>query len=215
MTTRQPLTEAEKDYLAVRRAAGATYRDLAQELHCAFETVRKHARRQRDHQVTPRPGRPARGILSTYPIKLVERAVALKRAHPHWGPANVRLELKQSADLTTANLPSRACLSALFKDQCPEAVQPHRHQHYSERPGPRAGYAHQRGQRDAKEKIPLENQTVTTVLNGRDPLTALMIASQALVTTTAHGWRKLTLPETQRGLARSICAVGLSPRNPD
>jgi predicted transcriptional regulator len=52
MTTRQPLTEAEKAYLAERRAAGATYQCIAQELGCAYETVRKHARRHGAHQVT-------------------------------------------------------------------------------------------------------------------------------------------------------------------
>ena len=79
MTTRQPLTEAEKMSLAERRAAGATYPSIAHDLGCAVETVRKHARRQRDHQVSRARGRPARGILSTYPAELVERAVAVKR----------------------------------------------------------------------------------------------------------------------------------------
>lgn len=208
MTTRQPLTEAEKTYLAVRRAAGETYRGIAQELNCAYETVRKHARRQRAHQVVRARGRPVSGILSTYPAELVERAVALKQAHPHWGPANVNLELKRSANLATTHLPSPARLSALFKARCPEAVQPHRHQHYSERPVPRAGYAHQRWQMDAKEKVPLADQRVTTVLNVRDPLTALMIASRAFVTTTAHNWRKLTLPEVQAVLRAAFAEWG-------
>ncbi len=106
MTTRQPLTEAEKAYLAVRRAAGATYRCIADELHCAYETVRKHARRQRDHKVSRARGRPAHGILSTYPPELVERAVAVKRAHPHWGPANVRWELSHSAGVAGPTCPA-------------------------------------------------------------------------------------------------------------
>jgi transposase InsO family protein len=205
MTTRQPLTEAEKTYLAARRAAGATYRCLAQELGCAYETICKHARRQRDHQVTRARGRPARGILSTYPAELVERAVAVKQAHPHWGPANVRVELSRSTGLAVAALPSPARLSVLFKARCPEAVQPHHHQHYSERPVPKAGYAHQRWQMDGKEKVPLGDQAVATVLNVRDPVTAVMIASQAFLTTTAHSWRKLTLPEVQ-GVLRTAFA---------
>jgi hypothetical protein len=86
-------------------------------------------------------------------------------------------------------------LSALFKARCPEAVQPHHHQHYSERPVPKAGYTHQRWQMDAKEKIPMNDHAVTTVLNVRDPVSAVMIASQAFLTTTTHGVRKLTLPE--------------------
>jgi hypothetical protein len=205
MTTRQPLTEAEKAYLAVRRAAGATYQCIAHELNCAYETVRKHARRQRDHHVPRARGRPAHGILSTYPAELVERAVALKQAHPHWGPANVRVELRRSEGFAAAQLPSPARLSALFKARCPEAVQPHHHQHYAERPVPRASYAHQRWQMDAKEKVPLEAQTAATVLNVRDPVSAVMIASQAFLTTTPQGGRKLTLPEVQ-GVLRAAFA---------
>jgi transposase InsO family protein len=205
MTTRQPLTEAEKAYLAVRRAAGATYRCIAQELNCAYETVRKHARRLGAPQVPRARGRPAHGILSTYPTELVERAVALKQAHPHWGPANVSVELRRSEDCAATRLPSPARLSALFKARCPEAVQPHHHQHYSERPVPKAGSAHQRWQMDAKEKVPLDDHAIATVLNVRDPVTAVMIASQAFLTTTAHHWRKLTLPEVQ-GVLRTAFA---------
>ena len=205
MTTRPPLTEAEKAYVALRRAAGVTYRCMAQELSCAYETVRKHARRQRDHEVAWARGRPAHGILSTSPADWVERAVALKRAHPHWGSANVLLDLRRSADFAGRPLPSPARLSALFQARCPEAVQPHRHQAYPERPVPHAGYAHQRGQMDAKEKGPLAEQAVASVLNVRAPVTAVMIASQAFLTTTAHGWRKLTLPEVQ-GVLRAAFA---------
>ena len=91
MTTRPPLTEAEKVYLAERRAAGATYPDIARDLGCAVVTVRQHARRQRDHQVPRARGRPARGILSTYPTELVDRAVAVKRTHPHWGTSQCKV----------------------------------------------------------------------------------------------------------------------------
>ena len=208
MTTRQPLTEAEKAYLAERRAAGATYPDIAHELGCAVETVRKHARRQRDQDVPRARGRPARGILSTYPAELVEHAVAVKRAHPHWGPANVKVELQRQLGLPAVALPSRARLSALFKAGCPEAVQPHRHPAYPERAVPHARFAHQRWQMDAKEKVVLAEQAIATVLNVRDPVTAVMIASQAFLTTTAPHWRKLTLPEVQAVLRQAFAEWG-------
>ena len=208
MTTRQPLTEAEKAYLAERRAAGATYSSIAQDLHCGYETVRKHARRQRDQQVPRVRGRPARGVLSTYPAELVEQAVRVKRAHPHWGAANVRLELQRQSGLPAAALPSPARLSALFTVRCREAVQPHRHQYYPERAVPQARSAHQRWQMDAKEKVVLAEQAVASVLNVRDPVTAVMIASRAFLTTTEHHWRKLTLPEVQAVLRRAFAEWG-------
>ena len=208
MTTRQPLTEAEKAYRAERRAAGATYPDIAHELGCAVETVRKHARRQRDLQVPRARGRPARGILSTYLAELVEQAVTVKRAHPHWGPANVRLELQRQSGLPAAALPSPARLSALFRVRCPEAVQPHRHQYYPERAVPKARSAHQRWQMDAKEKVLLADQAVASVLNVRDPVTAVMIARRAFLTTTEHHWRKLTLPEVQAVLRSAFAEWG-------
>jgi hypothetical protein len=208
MTTREPLTEAEKAYLAERRAAGATYPDSAHELGCAVETVRKYAWRQRDQDVSPARGRPARGILSTYPAELVEQAVAVKRAHPHWGSANVRLELQRPQGLPAEDLPSRARLSAFFKACCPEAVQPHRHPAYPERAVPHARLAHQRWQMDAKEKVVLAEQAIATVLNVRDPVTAVMMASQAFLTTMATHWRKLTLPEVQAVLRQAFVEWG-------
>jgi transposase InsO family protein len=208
MTTRPPLTEAEKAYLAERRAAGVTYPDIARDLGCAVITIRKHARRQRDHQVARPRGRPAHGILSTYPAELVEQAVAVKRAHPHWGPANVQVELQRLAGLPATALPSRARLSALFKARCPEAVQPHRHPAYPERALPHAWSAHQRWQMDAKEKVVLAEHAIASVLNVRDPVTAVMIASQAFLTTTEHHWRKLTLPEVQATLRTAFAEWG-------
>lgn len=209
MTTRKPLTAAEKAYLTLRHTAGATYRLIAQELGCAYETVRKQARRQRAHPATVRSrGRPARGILSTYPAEVVNQALALKQAHPHWGPANVNLELKRICGLTHAELPSPARLTALFKARCPESVQPHQHHQYPGRPIPKAGTAHQRWQIDGKEHVPLGGQEVASVLNVRDPVTAIMIASRAFVTTTGQGWRKVNLPEVQAVLRAAFVEWG-------
>ncbi len=208
MTARQPLTEAEKAYLAERRAAGATYPCIAHDLGGAVETVRKHARRQRAQSVPRARGRPARGILSSYPPEEVERAIAVKRAHPHWGPANGKVELQRQMSLPAVALPSRARLSALFKAGCPEAVQPHRPPADPERAVPPARFAHQRWQMEAKEKVVLAEHAIATVLNVRDPGTAVMIASQAVLTTPAQHWRKLTLPEVQGVLRQAFAEWG-------
>lgn len=208
MIRRVPLTEAEKQYLLQCRQAGATLRQLADELHCAPITVRKWWRHGRD-QVQPRPrGRPPSGVLSSYPSELVERAVALKVSHPHWGPANVKLELQEQWHWAPGDLPSDARLAALFKSRCPEAVQPRRHRQYAERPLGAARSPHGRWQVDAQEKIRLTNGELTTVLNIRDEWSGVIIASSAFVTTTARGWRKLTLAEAQATLRQAFAEWG-------
>jgi hypothetical protein len=208
MIRRAPLTEAEKQYLLQRRRVGATLRQLADELHCALITARKWWRHGRD-QVQPRPrGRPPRGILSSYPSELVERAVALKRSHPHWGPANVKLELQEQLHLAPGELPSDARLAALFKSRCPEAVQGRRRTQYAERPLGAARGPHQRWQVDAQEKIRLTSGELTTILNIRDEGSGIIIASCAFVTTTVQGWRKLTLAEVQGTLRQAFAEWG-------
>lgn len=132
----------------------------------------------------------------------------MKRRHPHGGPAKVRLELQRQSGLPAEGLPRRARWSALFKARCPEAVQPPRHPVYPERAVPQAGAAHQGGQLEAQEKVLLAAQAVASVLNVRDPGTAVRIARQAFLTTPDHHWRKLTWPEVQTGLRQALAAWG-------
>ncbi len=209
MTTRKPLTAVEKQYIYQRKQVGATLGQIAQELNCSQETVRKWWRHLRDQTQPRRRGRPAHGILSSYPAAVRERAVALKRAHPHWGPATVKLELKRQLALPEAELPSAARLSALFQVACPEAVQPRRRRQYPEQPPPTVLHPHQRWQIDGQEKVPVGTDDVATILNVRDPVGALMIASRAFITTTQKGWRKLDLFEVQDTLRLAFIEWGL------
>lgn len=208
MIKRTPLTEAEKQYLLQRKQAGATLRQVAEELGCAVVTARKWWRYARDQRQPRRRGRPAAGILSSYPAELVERAVTLKCSHPHWGPANVKLELAERCHLAPTDLPSDARLAALFKQRCPEAVQPRQHTHYPEKPPVSAHYPHQRWQMDAQEKIQLTTGELVTILNIRDEYSAVIVASCAFVTTTPQGWRKLTYAEVQTTLRQAFTEWG-------
>ncbi len=209
MATRGRLTEEEKEYMRVRKQAGASLQTIAQELSCSRETVKKWWRYGRTGS-RPRPvGRPGRGILSSYPRPVADKAVEVKRAHPHWGPANVKLELKRELKLPEDDLPSTSRLSALFKATCPEAVQPRHRKGYCPRPPMQARRPHQRWQIDGKEKVAVGEHDVATLLNIRDPAGALMIASQAIITTTPQGWRKVTLPEVQATLRTAFSEWGL------
>lgn len=202
MATRAPLTAAEKDYIVMRKQQGASLPEIACEISCSPYTARKGWRERRDGRQPRQRGRPRTGVLSTYPAVVREGAITLKRAHPHWGPANVKLELKRQ--LPEQPLPSASRLSALFKSACPEAVQPRKHRMYPERPPAGVTFPHQRWQMDGKEKVPVGECDVATILNIRDPVAALMIGSRAILTTTAKGWRKVTVREVQETLRQAF-----------
>lgn len=209
MAGRAPLTEAEKQQIYEREQAGVSHARVAQELGCSPETVRKWWRRHRRGQAGRCRGRPRRGVLSSYPDEVREGCVSLKRAHAHWGPANVKLELKQRLHLSDAQLPSNSRLSTLFKACCPEALQPRQRHYYPEQPPSAATEPHQRWQMDGQENVPLGASDVATVLALRDPLAALMLAAQAFVTTTEKAWRKLDLCEVQTTLRTAFSEWGL------
>ena len=123
---------------------------ISVELHCSSMTVRKWWRCECDQRQARARGRPRRGVLSTFPAPVREKAVELKKAHPHWGPEMVKLEMKKVLSLKMEELPSAARLSVLFKQSCPDAVQP-RQRRLLPPPDPKVVGVHQRWHMDAKE----------------------------------------------------------------
>lgn len=208
MTHRVSLSEAEKRLIGQRKAQGVTLPQIATELGCAYETVRKWWRWQRDGRKNRPRGRPKRGILSTYPARVATEAVVIKKAHPHWGPANVKVELRKRLPELGNRLPSEARLAALFKVECPEAVQAHVRRAYPEKPPGQVGQPHVRWQIDAKEAVRIGESDFANILDVRDPVGALMIASQAFLTTSKQHWRKITLVEIQNTLRQAFQAWG-------
>jgi transposase-like protein len=209
MSKRAGLTQAEQLQIMRRKQAGASLADLAQALDCSRETVRKWWRRQRDGQAAGPRGRPRQGILSSYPAELVAQAVAFKQSHPHWGPANVKLELRHAERFRAVRLPSDARLTALFGARCPQAVQRRRQQAYPNQPVAVAHQPHQRWQLDGKERVDLPGIGRVTILSLRDPVGALMLASRAILTGTVQQWRKVSLAEVQATLRQAFAEWGL------
>lgn len=205
---KQTLTLAEQEEIERRKQTGSSLREIAAELGCSFYTVRKHWRRRLKQSTPPKRGRPATGILSTYPSEWVEQALAMKKAHPHWGATTVQVKLAAQLGRPVAEMPSRARLAALFKERCPEAVQSRQPRAYSEKRPPAVGYPNQRWQLDAQEGIAAVKGEKVNLLNIHDPI-GIMIGSQAFVTTTPKRWRKLTLRETQTALRAAFARWGL------
>ena len=142
MSQRKPLTEQERDYIYEQKQKGRTLAEIAETLNCSYETARKWWRHRRDG-TAPRPrGRPARGVLSTYPSAIREKAIALKRETPSRGADRIRLDLQDALDLEEDELPSGSRLAVLFREACPEAVTEYKQQQYPEKAPPAATAAH-------------------------------------------------------------------------
>lgn len=207
MTARAPLTPAEKQRIFKRKLAGATLGQIAEELACSVQTVRKWWRSQRDQRpVLPR-GRPKGGLLSTFAPGVRTKALSLKKDHPHWGPASVKLELRHLPEFSGVKLPSDALLARFFKQACPEAVQA-RQRKAVPSGGGRVHQPHQRWQVDGKEGLRVGSDTVT-LLEIHDQASGLLIASQAFQTTLPKWWRKLSWQENQQALRLAFTQSGL------
>ena len=208
MTVHAPLTAEEKAYIVRRKEAGATLKTIANELHCSVWTVEKWWRMHQRGETPRSRGRPRRGALSTFPEVLRDKAKQLKESHPHWGAAMVKVKLREQLgeDVT---LPSDSQLARYFKEACPEAVQPRQRQQYSAKAPKPVTRPHERWQMDAQEGIAFGDGQIATVLNIRDPVGALMIASRAFETTTEKRWRKLTLEEVQETLREAFATWGM------
>jgi hypothetical protein len=68
---------------------------------------------------------------------------------------------------------------------------------------------HYRWQIDGKEKVQYGDDERATILNGRDPVSGVIVISRAYRTTTPKGWRKLTRAEVQAALRQAFAEWGL------
>lgn len=208
MGQRAALTKAEKEMIWTKKQTGMSLRQISHELMCSIETVRKWYRNARDRRSSEKRGRPRRGIGSSYPSSVIEKAIEHKRANPHWGPKKIRVEMERMQEMRAEELPSPASLSLVFKQYCPEAVQPRKRRQLPP-PDPKVHRVHQRWQMDAKEGIELGAQRAN-VQEIRDIYSGLMVASQAFVSLpSGKGWQHLGYEDHRQVLRQAFCEWGL------
>ncbi len=99
-------------------AAGLNDTRITERVGCSIWTVRKWRRRSmhQGHVGFKSPmGRPAAGPLSTFPKKLQETILHLRKLHPGWGPNTLLAALKMDVYWGNQPLPSRARIATLLK----------------------------------------------------------------------------------------------------
>jgi transposase-like protein len=209
MTTRAPLTLAEKERIYAEKIRGRSLPAIAAIVGCSAETARKWWRIARDHGRAAfrqsRCGRAATGVLSRFPPAVTHRALALKREHPTWGPDRVLTDLHQDLTLTGVPLPSRTRLAVLFKTTCPELVAVARPRTPPPAAPPHPTAVHECWQLDCQEAIPLADDHRASICTMRDPVGAAILAAQAFDVTSGARGRRLSWQEV-RSVIRSAFA---------
>jgi transposase-like protein len=204
MGTRAALCQADKVRIYTGKLAGQTHAELAHELNCSLETVRKWWRRGRKQGLEGlrerRHGRKKTGILSQFDPEVAQKAKEYKRAHHRWGADRVLLELSMEKDLQGKRFPKRSRLAAYFKAVCPDCVT-----QYNLHPPPtqrhdQAQSVHEVWQMDNQEEIQLANGDLAIICQIRDPFGAAPITAQAFGGKVTTRSRKLTFVEFRQVL---------------
>jgi hypothetical protein len=197
------VTQTEREQIYLKKQAGQTLPQIAQEMDLSYFCVRKWWRRGRDEGlrglVERKRGRPVQGVLSQFPAEVQQSSVKLKREHKRWGANRVLLEMRNDPALSGLPLPSRSRLYSYFRQECPDCL--NLWTKHIKVPAPATATAvHEVWQVDHQEGHRLGDDSVATVCNIRDPYGAVMIASQAFSVKTKLHWRKLTWEEVRQVL---------------
>ena len=208
MANREPLSQVEKERIYNGKLSGQTLTELAKELNCSIETVRKWWRQGRKQGLAglqkQRRGREASGMLSQFAPEVAQRAADYKRQHRGWGADRVLIELAKDEQLRGLALPKRSRLAAFFKERCSEAVKVYRPPQPPPGGGRKPQQVHEVWQMDNQEEIKLGNGELAVICNIRDPYGAAPIASQAFAGTVTTRSRKLTVAEFRQVLRQGF-----------
>jgi hypothetical protein len=210
MMAHSPLSLAQREAIYQGKLQGRTLVELAREIGCSYECARKwwRAGRRGGEAALPDAKRPREGLglLSTFEPRVRDRAVYWKRQHPGRGATRILHDLVHDEGLHGLHLPQPSQLAAYFRAVCPELVHTRRAR---PAPPPLAQAVHEVWQIDAKENIVLQDHTIATVLDIREPVACVWLGNYAHLVQTAKAWRKLTLAEVQADLRLVFSIFGL------
>lgn len=210
MAHSRSLTVAQRETIFREKLLGHSLKAIAHDQPCSESCARKWWRIGRDQGVEglhrPRHTRAAPGVLSSFDPLVTERVLVLKRQHPKRGATRILHDLGAEPDLLGYALPKRSSLAEFFHQVCPELLQA---RHRQPSPPPRARGVHELWQLDGKEHVVLQDGTIATVLDVREPVACVFLGSFAHAVQTAKHWRKLTLRETQGDLRAVFTEFGL------
>src|SRR5262249_49483788 len=175
MSKHSDLTVAQREAIYQGKMQGRSLSELAREIGCSKICARKWWRIGRKHGLealrhTRATITPSTTLLSRFDPTVAERALYWKQQHPRRGPTRILLDLTKDESLSGVRLPNRSQLAAYFKQVCPGLLAERK-----TRPPapPRAREVHELWQIDSKENLRLQDCTIATVFDVREPVACL------------------------------------------
>lgn len=159
--------------------AGHSDPDISKRVGWKVPTVRKWRRRgQREgyQGLVSKMGRPATGVMSTFPPIVQETVAALRGAHPGWGPKTLRTELENDPALKDKPLPSRSTIARWLKER--ELPRPYeRHQELPQPASTTAQAPHEEWEMDARGYERVSGVGVINLINLNDRFSKVKLIS--------------------------------------
>jgi len=175
---------AERNRIIDLKFKGYTLREIAEETAWSFECVRKWWRQYRKAGQTAlsgkQPGKPAKGAMSSFPCQVRFACLRLKKQHPGWGAAVVRLRLAERLALEEAHLPCTSTIEKYWMQYKDRLYERHRQRHTTviEKADYVPSEPHERWQADFKEQMRVQGlKQKVDVLNIRDEASPVKIGS--------------------------------------
>lgn len=210
MKKQPPLTVAQREAIYQGKLNGQTLKQIARAVGCSYEVARKWWRVGRRHGLEGlrhvRTPRAAHTPLRSFDARIAQRALELKRQHPRRGPTRILQDLAKEESLRSLRLPKRSSLAAYFHQVCPELIAKRQARQLLPRP---AHEVHDIWQIDSKENLRLQDGTIATVFDVREPVACVWLGNFAHATNTQKAWRKLALTEVQADLRTVFREFGL------
>jgi len=179
MTRRSTTSYEERLVLVQQKEAGASLRQIAQQVGLSWSWARKWWRRYRKAGKAGLTSGPptSRGPLSRFAPRVRYVALRLRREHPGWGPGVVLEAMRDRPSLGGYALPSAPSLWRYYQRFGGRILRPKVRRRVPGQPKPSAPQeVHQRWQLDLQQKIPTHPQRIT-VLNIRDEVGRATVGS--------------------------------------
>jgi transposase len=209
-------TTTLQDRIIIDELAQAGYSDLqiAAEVGWTVPTVRKwrlRAQRQGRKGLASAMGRPATGVLSSYPALIRNTLRDWRMAHPGWGAKTLRAELEADKQLKSQRLPKRSSIASFLKEQGLTRI----YERHSELPQHRpqgVSVPHEEWEMDTRGQEYVPEVGVIALVNLVDRLSKVKLLSYPCLVGQKRATRRPRTEDYQLVLRLSFTEWGLPDR---